>query len=158
MNMKGYALSLTALVVAVTLMSLLLPKGKTQKTVKVVLSVVILLSVFRPISFILGDSVGFSDYDFLYGQETFSEYAKSYYSALNEKACDKLLCDLGVNGAKVNVFTDDLADTFSTKYAEIDLRFAVIIPKNENIDIIDEAKKSVSAFLGIDEKAVYIIE
>ncbi len=156
MSFKGYVILLCSLVIAVTLITLFIPKGKTQKTLKTVLSAVIIISLFKPITYLKGKSFDSDDYSFLYVQETFRDYANEKYISLNENACLTILKNMGINDAKVSITASESEDFFSVKFAEIDLSGAVIIPKKENIDIKEEIKKSVSEFLRIDKEAVFV--
>jgi len=158
MSINGYVVLLSSLVIAVTLITLFLPNGRTKKTLNTVISGVIILSLFKPITYLKGQSFSKDDFSFLYAQETFRNYANEKFVSLNESACLTILSELGINDAIVTISTSDSEDFFSIKFAEIDLRDAVIIPKKENIDIKEEVKKAISEFLRIDKEAVFLVE
>ena len=91
MTLNAYVTILGALVVTVTLLSLLLPKGKTQKVVRTVLSLTVALSVLKPVIVLNGEDLESIGDEFLTVQEDFIYFSDEYVIKLQQIACENIV-------------------------------------------------------------------
>ena len=158
MTLNAYVTILGALVVTVTLLSLLLPKGKTQKVVRTVLSLTVALSVLKPVIVLNGEDLESIGDGFLTVQEDFIYFSDEYVIKLQQIACENIVNNYGIENCEVIIGYERSGDITEIKKVDVNLFDQVIISDEENIDIKEEITKAISAFLKVKREIVSINE
>ncbi len=159
--MKQWIFSIGATVLLVSIVSIILPNGKTGKFIKSIFSVLILLVTIRPLVSIsknnLNDGINFSNVDieiqYDYINYIFEERKNTY-----EENCCKILEDIGVKNAKIDINYDSSSITFDVLFVNINLKDAVINSDMEHILVIEEIKEKTALYLTIDKSKLVIYE
>ena len=145
-----------------TVLALLLPNGKTLKSVKTTFGLIFIVLVFTPIVQLKDFDFNVKEFLFDYTPEIQVNYIDFIYQEKEkslEKNCKLLLEDLGVFNADINlIYKTNDENQFVIDYVEINIKKAVINSENEHINIIEKLKKSVSEYLNINLKNVVIYE
>ncbi|MBO4594331.1 MAG: hypothetical protein J5697_01355 [Clostridia bacterium] len=158
MTLNSYVTILGALVITVTLLSLLLPKGKTQKTVRTVLSLTVALSVLKPVIVLNGENLENIGDRFLSVQEDFIYFSDEYVIKLQQIACENIVNNYGIENCEVKIEYERSGDITEIKKVDVNLFDQVIISGEENIDIKEEITDAISAFLKVKREIVSINE
>lgn len=158
MTLKTYVTLLGALVITVTILSLLLPKGKTQKVIRTVLSLTVALSVLKPVMTLNGEDLTDIDLPFLSVQEDFISFSDEYTVKLQETACESLVKNQGVKNCEVKIGYERTDGVIEIKKVDVILFGEVIISDGENIDIKEEITEAISSFLEVKREIVSIDE
>ena len=158
MTLNSYVTILGALVITVTLLSLLLPKGKTQKTVRTVLSLTVALSVLKPVIVLNGENLENIGDRFLSVQEDFIYFSDEYVIKLQQIACENIVNNYGIENCEVKIEYERSGDITEIKKVDVNLFDRVIISDEENIDIKEEITDAISAFLKVKREIVSINE
>ena len=158
MTLNAYVTILGALVVTVTLLSLLLPKGKTQKVVRTVLSLTVALSVLKPVIVLNGEDLESIGDGFLTVQEDFIYFSDEYVIKLQQIACENIVNNYGIENCEVIIGYEKSGDITEIKKVDVNLFDQVIISDEENIDIKEEITEAISAFLKVKREIVSINE
>jgi hypothetical protein len=140
---------------------LILPEGKTSKTIKSVVSLLLVVVIVQPI-------LRLKDANFSLGQvfdeevvlqNDYLEYIHFKKVEHYEKTCISLLEKLGVYQAEVDVIYEiDDNNEINLKKIQINLKNSVIKSDKDHIDIIDEAKLLIKNTFKIDEAQIDINE
>ena len=158
MTLNSYVTILGALVITVTLLSLLLPKGKTQKTVRTVLSLTVALSVLKPVIVLNGENLENIGDRFLSVQEDFIYFSDEYVIKLQQIACENIVNNYGIENCEVKIEYERSGDITEIKKVDVNLFDQVIISGEENIDIKEEILDEISSFLRVNREIVIINE
>ena len=153
MNVKGYLLSVTALIILSEISRMLLPKGKTRRVVEVAYSLVVIITLISPVIKLGELYVGGGDAPAFQADENYFYYADSIYAGTMEKQVKKFLDEKGFPYSSVKVD----CERFSIKKLTIYCDEKVI---KENFSHIDSSEVTIelSSLLNIDAEAVRIVE
>lgn len=159
--MKEWLLSVFSAVLIVSLICLILPKGKLSKFAKPFISLIIILIILTPILNVnefyenIMDINGVSveiDTEFL-------QYITTSKIDFYTENCVKIAQKNGINGSDIlieyNVNNDSKVLVTGVS---VSLKNAVITSENEHIVILQRLKEELSEYLGIDETGVKIYE
>lgn len=159
--MKDWLISIGLLVLLISLLTIILPDGKVGKYVKSIFSILVLLTVLKPLINIKNSSFDINFFDnetTVYYQEDYLYYFYEKQKKSIEENCIKLIQDEGIKSATVNVeyVIDDLS--FKVTNVKINLSNAVINSNKEHIFVIEDVKQSLINYLNVDEKQLVIYE
>ncbi len=104
--MSDWVFSLGLLIVLFTVLSLLIPEGKTSKVVKLTFSSVIMLLLLKPMFNIRnGDlfDLSFSDGNNYISQENYLEFVNRQKITIYQSNCEQITKELGINDAFVTI-------------------------------------------------------
>ena len=159
--MKEWVLGAISTVLIITVVSLILPEGKTAKFIKPFISMVLCLTVIAPI---------FNFNDFNSGNFTLDGAEISlnddYLSFIVQSKidfytdyCIKIAEKNSINGAecKIEYITED-DYKITVKKVEINLQNAVITSDESHIVIVQRVKEQIREYLGLDDAGVVVYE
>ena len=161
-SMKNWVLNVVITVFIISLISMILPNGKTAKHIKATLSLIVLLVIITPIF-----NITKIDYDLdnlfnandIVLQDSFLDYVNKEKVNLLVEDCLDIISEIGVDGAEITInYTVVDSNTVKIHNATIYLENAVINSETEHIVIIDNIKQAVSEYLKIEEVKVVIYE
>ncbi len=160
-NMKSWVASIVVNVFIFSIISLILPEGKTSKTIKTALSTLLILVVLQPF---LNLNLQKIDFDSFFE----SEYAvqTSYLDFVNEKSvtiyeknCEEIIEKYGISEYKVNIIYDvNDNNEILFKKIQINLKNSVINSDESNINIIAGIKTAIQNYLSVSEGQIEIYE
>ena len=162
--MKEWLLSVAAAVITVSLISVMLPPGKTSKIIRAVLGIFVAAVIIKPVVSIdfskisTGEILGQGDIEY---QTGYFEYAKNMRIEKYREEVLKILETYGIKIEKdeLNIITDEEQGGFVLiEKITIFLTNAVITGDNEHIVIIDEAAAALAENFGIAREAVNFYE
>ena len=142
-----------------SIISLLLPDGKTGKIINFSLYVLIIISILTPLFNIQkydkftinisSDNMAINEYlDYLYNMRI-EQVENDISNVLKEYNID-------VNGVLVSYNIDD-KNNIDVKKIEININKKVIETGNENINIIENIKSQISEKFNVDKKIIEVI-
>ena len=160
-SVSQWVLSIVGVCFISVIADLLLLDGKTNNTIKRVISYAIMLVVIIPIPKLLQGSTDFGD---LF-PETGILIQDDYIYTLNQSKLDaiskdieKLLAERGYNGAEVSVSADVFSKDMQIYAIYVDLYNLVITEELANKDIKTEVTKAVMSVVEIEKEKVIIYE
>ena len=162
--MTSWLIRVGAVVLMISVMTLMVPNGKVGKFIKPLLSLVIVSVIFTPILYgfnqnVLTISSGKEDsnavnYDEKYIYFVFDKKIKNY-----ENNCKDILSEYGINGATVTIeYSVDENYSVSFNCVFVNLKNAVINGKEENINLMSEIKNALAEYLHVDERKIIVNE
>ena len=150
---KEWILSVVSMIIVITLIGILVPKGRLSGIINSFLSVIFLLTVFSPV---ISGKISFeSDYVAETGdgadlQSGYLYYVMQSRCEENKTACLDRLESAGIKGAVSEIrYTVDACE-LKIKSVAVILNDSVINGKDEHINIIEEIEKTVSECFGTD--------
>lgn len=161
--MTAWLIRVVAAVLFISLLTVMIPDGKTGKFIKPILSLVIVGVIFTPILYgfdkagVLTVSSGKEygnalNYDEKYIYFVFDKKIENY-----EDNCKDILSEYGINGATVTIqYSVDKDYSVSFNGVFVNLKNAVINGEEENINLVSEIKRKLAEYLRIDEKDVTV--
>ena len=157
--MKDYLISVGAVLILTSCITLILPDGKSSKVIKPIFTILILLVIIKPLTSIKNFDFSFEnnlENSFSY-QNSYIDYTFQKRIELYKKNSNKIITELGVDGAKIDVLWE-IKDDYELVIdkIKIDLSNAVYKENLQHIDITKEIKKSISNYLNISEEDVEI--
>ena len=153
--MKSWLLSVLGAVILTSVLSMVLPEGKTKKAVSNIYSLVAFVIIFKGISFITLDL--YKNNFNIEIQEDLLVFVNSENKKILEDDCIKILENYGIKNSVVTIIYGLNDNNVNVpKSVIINLRSAVIISVEEHIDIIDKAKKNIAEYFDIEQKNVVI--
>ena len=159
MNIKTYIYSLGIIVIIVTILSLLLPKGKVNKVIKLVLSLVVALSLFRPLLALTDDYNVYQSLNDFNVQEDFIELSRQAEIKSKTNVCKALITAIGVENPDVEIkYTTSDSNNILINKIIINLENSVIKVDKENINIKDDIKNAITTYLNVKADVVEIYE
>ncbi len=158
--MKEWIISVCAVVIITTIITLIAPNGKLGKFIKSIFSLIVTLVILQPIQ-----TFDFSSFDFDFVtagsevilQENYLDYVSESSIIKKQTNCEELLAYHGIKNSEV-IIDYTVSESHKVKYEKvsINLENAVIISGKEHIDIIDEIKKIVSEYLTVNKDDLVI--
>ena len=156
--MKEYVISIGAVILVTTVLTIIIPQGKIGKFVKGFFSIIITLVILSPLSNLSLDEFNLNDFnvnskyqhDFLY-------YVAENKIASLEQDSQIILENSGIKNAEVDIdfiVNDDYST--SIKNVKINLKKAVIISNGQHINIIEEGVNYVSKYLSVDKGVIVV--
>lgn len=159
--MKAWITGIIVNVFFVTVLSLILPEGKTSKTIKSVVSLILIIVIVQPILKLKDVNFEISKIfnEEVVLQNEYLEYIHFKKAENYEKNCITLLKKLGIYQAEVDlIYEIDDKSEISIKKLQINLKNSVIKSDKDHIDIIDEAKLLIKNAFKIEEAQIEINE
>ncbi len=153
--MKGWLISVVSLLIVITLLELLIPKGRLSPLIGSLLSIVFMLAVFSPF---LG---GFSLHNFSEGVNydsmieingDFLYYAAEKSAEIKKTKCLKKLNEYGINDLSFDIkYSKDDYGAYEINSVTIFFDESVIGEKEEHINIIEKISSVAKEFFGAVE-------
>ncbi len=158
--MKDWALKLILTCFIITLFNILLPNGKTGKSIKTTFSFLLILMMFEPLSSIKGFNFNFdqlinvnnvnyqSDYIDYFNSKLIEKYKSDCKSIIESFEVDNVSCELvySTNDTKINV-----------ENVILNFQNAVFNSDKDHIVIIENIKELISQYFSIDSKYIIIV-
>lgn len=157
--MKDWAISIGVVVTIISLISLIIPDGKMGKYVKGMFSLLVILVIIKPFTGELdGQFTWNSQSETIQYQENYLYYTTQKRVENSEGYCEKMLENLGILHASVNIsYKIENLPEISIKKVSVNLENSVINADKEHIDIIEQAKKSITEYLNVSNDVVEIV-
>ena len=160
--MKAWLFGIFSVALIITLLSLILPEGKTAKFSKPFISliaVIIIVSPFINIDDFLSGNITF-EYNKTIGTDSefleYTTYAKIDKYRLN---CVKIAEKNGISGSDIIIkYNVDENYEITITGAEINLKNAVISSDEEHIVILQRLENEISEYLNVDKAGIKIYE
>ena len=161
--MTAWLIRVVAVVLFISLLTVMIPDGKTGKFIKPILSLVIVGVIFTPILYGFDKTGGLTvssgkeygnalNYDEKYIYFVFDKKIENC-----ENNCKDILSEYGINGATVTIqYSVDKDYSVSFNGVFVNLKNAVINGEEENINLVSEIKKKLAEYLHMDEKDVTV--
>ena len=150
------------MILLTAIITLILPKGKTSGLIKSVFALLSILVIVQPLAALKSADGDFSFSFFPDGnemviQENYLDYIVKKKNENNEKNCQKILTENGINGAlvSINYITDGKA-SYEIKKVTINLENSVINPDKEHIYIIETAIEEIAEYLDTDSEVIEV--
>ncbi len=159
--MKEWLLSVGIVILIISLLKIVLPNGKTKKTVMFVFGVLSILTFIKPIVNIKDGNLDLgtvfeSKIDY---QNDYIYFVYEKNAEIKKKEFSEKLNDLGVKNAKIDaIFSIDTKYAIKYEKVIVNLKESVILSENKHIDIIEQIKKTASEIFRIEYKEVIIYE
>lgn len=159
--MKDWIFNIGATVLLVSIITLILPDGKVGKFIKSIFSILILMIIIKPLVPIKEFNF---DYTSIFGnteitvQENFVNYTFEEKKKSYQRYCLKIIEDIGVENASVELIYDNENMKFEIKNVKINLVNSVIKSDKEHIFIIEEIKEKISSYLNVNSSILVIYE
>lgn len=159
-NMKTWILSIGAIIILTSILTLILPEGKLGKNIKGIFSLIVVLIIVQPLIELKNGEIDFNE---IYTekeillQEDYIFYVNEQKITNYQNQCQFFLLDLGIKDAKTSI--DYIVDEFGQVeivLVNVDLENSVINSKDEHIDITKEISSGISKILNIEENKVKI--
>lgn len=156
--MKTWILSIGAIIILTSILTLILPEGKLGKNIKSVFSLIVVLIIVQPLIKLKNGEIDFNDFyteKEIVLQEDYIYYVNEQKITNYQNQCQNFLLDLGIKGAKTNI--DYIVDEFGQVeiiLASVDLENSVINSKDEHIDINKDISLGISKILNVEENRV----
>ena len=158
--MKDWAIKLILTCFIITLFNILLPNGKTGKSIKTTFSFLLILMMFEPLSSIKGFNFNFdqlinvnnvnyqSDYIDYFNSKLIEKYKSDCKSIIESFEVDNVSCELvySTNDTKINV-----------ENVILNFQNAVFNSDKDHIVIIENIKELISQYFSIDSKYIIIV-
>lgn len=161
-DIKEWITAVCAVIVFTTVITIIIPNGRTAKTIKNVFAVLIILVLVSPLYKMKDRS--FSIDNFLFNgevvvQEEYLDYIENKKVNTYKDDCLKILSENGVEGAEIGLeYVIDENYVFSIKTVSVNLKNAVIKSNDKHIVIIEKCKNDIAKHLQINVSEVYITE
>ena len=151
--MKEWIISVVSIIIVITLIGILVPKGKLSGIINSFLSVIFLLTVFSPV---ISGKVSFEN-NFVSGSGGDADLQSGYLYYVMQSRCEEIktaciesLESSGIKDAVKEIrYTVD-AYGLKIKSVTVILNDSVINGKDEHINIIEEIEKTVTECFGTD--------
>ena len=161
-GIKGWVITICSVVLLTTIITIIVPNGKTAKVIKGVFALLTTLIIISPISNVVNNGFSFNSFEngnIIEIQQEFIDYIGGKRVEEYKKGCDKILTDIGISNAQIEIkYTLDDNNVFSIKNVNVNLKSAVINSNSTHIDIIKDVKKALSQYLSISENEVDVYE
>lgn len=159
--MKNWIFSIVVNAIFSSIISLILPDGKTSKTIKSIISLLLVIVILQPVINLSNDEILLGD---LYGNEviiqtSYLDYFNKKTISEKEKYCAELLSKYGIDNSLVDIiFETDDKNTIIIKKIQINLKNSGIYSDKDNIYIIARAKNAIKDFLSVKEEQIEFYE
>jgi len=161
-GIKGWVITICAVVLLTTIITILVPNGRTSFVIKGVFSLLTTLIIISPICQVVNNGFSFNDFTLenpIEIQDDFVDYIGTKRAEEYKNGCEKILVELGITKPEIEInYIIDENYNFSIKNAIVNLKSAVINSNSAHIDIIKDVKKSLSRYLSITESEVDVYE
>ncbi len=162
--MKIWLISVVSVLIAISLLSVLIPKGKLTPLINSVLSVIFLLTVFSPffsgkvtLENVFVYTEDDCDKDFL--QENYLYYTAEKETESKKTKCLKKLKENGINDVYFEIeYSKSEHGKYEIKKVKVFYDGTVIKEKDEHIDIIRKINSAVNECFGKKDLAVEVYE
>lgn len=159
--MTGWIFSVFSAVIIVSVISIVLPDGRTSKFVKPFISLVLILIIVSPIvkSDTALDGIFNASENVLETDADFLEYIAASKIDFYTKNCIKTAEKNGIIGSDILIkYNIDKQGTINIYGVSVNLQNAVISSESEHIVILQSLKKEISDYLKIEESGVEFYE
>lgn len=161
--MKEWMIGVVITIFFTSIISLILPVGKLNATIKSIFSFLIILVIIQPL-FNLRHNASFDfsnifNENSVYVQTDYLEFINEKEIEAHKEKCIELLEEKGVYDAKIDIFykTTNYYEILIEKVA-INLQNSVIKADKEHIDILEQVKDVVCGYFSIEKNLVIIYE
>ena len=162
--MKEWLIGVISVLIVISLLSILIPKGKLSPLINSVMSVIFLLTVFAP--FISGKALVSNVFDFteyengqVSLQENYLYYTAEKESGIKKTKCLKKLEEYGINDVSFEIeYSKGEYENYKIKKVKVFYDGTVIKEKDEHIDIIRKINSAVTECFGKDDLTVELYE
>ena len=160
--MKSWILSVGAMILLTAIITIILPKGKTSGLIKSVFALLSLLVIIQPVTALKNGDSDFSIPSISGGneiiiQENYLEFIARKRNENNEKNCEKILTENGINGATVSIeYTTDENASYEIQKVTLNFENSVINSDKEHIYIIETAIEKIAEYLDTDSEVIEV--
>ncbi len=161
-DMKEWILSVSSTIIITIIISLIAPQGRLGKYVKSIFALIMILVVVQPI---LSFDINNLSFDNIFNkndieiQTEYIDYIEGKKEEYKEEYCVFLLEKLKVKNARVDIIYDsDDYDKNHVKNVNIYLDKESFAQLDNHIDIIKEAKKTLSEYLQVNSDRLVFYE
>ncbi len=161
-DMKDWIISIVAVVLITSILSLILPQGKMGKYIKNIFSLLTMFVMIKPIIYV---KEGNFNYEQIIGaneivlQDGFLEFVYNKRIEEYEENCNKIIEEIGVKGAGVNInFNINKNQDIDIYSVQINLKNSVIILDKPHINIKEEIIADIASCLNVNKDLVMIYE
>lgn len=161
MNISGWVLSIIGICFISVVFDLISPDGKTNKSIKTVMSYAIIFVIASPLLGMVKNGVNVDD---IFNSSSINIQSGYIYN-LNQSKIDALKLDIeeGLNnygflGAQVSVSADIFDENMEIYAIYVDLYNLVISDNLKNKDIETEVKSVVQSYVDISKEKIIIYE
>lgn len=157
----NWIISLGFFILLISMISIILPEGKTGKYIKSIFSLFVLFVALRPIIDLKNSNVDFSfsvQNKYVFLQESYLEYVFELKKTSLQNDCIKIINDKNIKDPSVEIYYEISDMEFIIQHVKIILTNAVINSDKENISIIDEIKNDIATYLNINNTQLEIYE
>lgn len=160
--MENWIFSVGCMVLITSLLSMIIPEGKLNTSIKSILSLMIILVMVRPII----DVKNLQSFQDVFNQNSsitlqvdFLEYVNKLKMTNLEKECVKIIDKIGVKDAEVIIeYIVDEQGQATIISITINLKNKEFTTQKEHIVVIEEITTNICSFLSIDKNKVVIYE
>lgn len=153
--MKGWLISVVSLLIVITLLELLIPKGRLSPLIGSVFSVVFMLVAFYPLigKISLSDFSERFDYDSMIETDgDFLYYTAEKSAEIKKTKCLKKLNEYGINDLSFDIkYSKDDYGAYEIKSVTVFFDESVINGNTEHINIIEKISSVAKDFFGAVE-------
>jgi len=159
-NMKNWILSIGAVIILTSILTLILPNSKLGKNIKSIFSLMIVLIILQPIVKLKDGRMNFDKINTeqaIILQDDFIHYIAEQKITNYEHKCQNFLIEKGINNAKTSI--DYIVNTngqVEIILVNVDLTNSVINSDLEHIDITEVICYEFSKILNVDKNKVKI--
>ena len=156
--MKEYIVSIAAVILITTVLTIVIPNGKIGKFIKGLFSIVIILVILSPITNLSFEAPNLNDINTSVSfQEDYLYFIATNKIESLEKDSQIILENCGIKHAEVCIdFIVKENYSTSIKNVKINLKKAVIISNGQHINIIEEGVNLVSKYLSVDKEVIFV--
>lgn len=157
--MSSWVLSIASIVILTSLITMILPEGKLNKSIKSIFSLLVVLVIIQPF---LSFSGNHENLDSIFNgnelnlQTEYLDYIESQKITNYQKNCQKILANYGIEGASV-----DINYTVIDKHVVIE-KVLINLTNNTNSSInketIEKVIIDISLYLNLTEEKVLVYE
>lgn len=153
--MKGWLISVVSMLIVITLLELLIPKGRLSPLIGSLFSVIFLIVVFYPLTgkISLPNILDWQEYDSTIEiDEDFLYYATEKSADKKKTKCLKKLNEYGINDLSFDIeYSKDDCGVCEIKAVTIFFDESVISGNTEHINIIEKISSVAKEFFGAVE-------
>ena len=159
-KMQNWLISIIGAVIISTIATFVMPIGRTNKAVKSVFSILLILIIFKPVF-----NINISDITKIFTENNvnlqldYVEYFNKEKNKSNEKLCNSLLYEYNFTNATTSIEYKTLTEgVYKIEKVKIFLNLKVIKENNEHINIIDELRDKIKEILCIEKEQVIVYD
>ena len=160
-RMNGWILSIGAIIVITTIITIILPEGKMGKFIRGYFALIIMVVILNPLLNLDGSCLVDFDNNEVEGvfiQNDFIDYVTRQKITKLQKNCEKICENKGISNAVVTIeySVTENAD-YEILLVVVNLKKSVIISNGEHIDNIEVIRQTIADYLSIDLKLISVI-